>query len=200
MNLEGLHCSILLPAAQGMIFVKKLIKKRVLLICCAVVLLCAALALWGNSHRSLLYYEETGLSPEAILRELPEIAWTEADTAIQEALLGLPEVRALEPGEEAAFSLDLAQAAVGEFLPEDAEISECGTYDGKVYLTYFQGEDRKTTLECSRDGQRPPQKVIARCGRDWKGDLTLKALYTNRDGGTITKGVMKRDWLYFLKG
>lgn len=175
-------------------------KKKLLLACCGALVLCAVLVLWGNSHRALLYYEETGLSPEAILRELPEIAWTEADTAIQEALLGLPEVRALEPGEEAAWSPDLAQAAVGELLPEDAEVSECGAYDGKVYVAYTQGEDWKTTLEFSRDGRLPPQKVIVLYGRDWRGDPILKALYTNRDGGTITKGVMKRDWLYFWKG
>lgn len=133
----------------------------------------------------------TELTEEEMLRKMPEAVANETDLAIQERLLALPEVQALAESEEPViFPFDFAEEAVGDLLPENAQIMDLSGRQQHLYFSYQQGAVQ-VTMQFDLDGSQDIYKLACKWSR---------RLYESFPDGTFRKTSIKRDWLYFLKG
>ena len=165
-------------------------------------LLVLALAIGGwfaymeNRHASFTLVPAQ-LTAEEILEELPELAITEADEALQQAVLAMPEMqRGLERTSIQELSLSAARAALDEFLPADyTQIFELSVTRGTtVYLSVRHGPTKRTSWSFF-DGTI--SKNIGLYGAAGEPAPEVKAIYSNDLNG-IQKLTSKRLWFSWL--
>lgn len=144
------------------------------------------------------------MTEEEILEELPELAMTEQDEALHQAVLSMPQVqRALaetkQPGADAdtlVISHSEAQTALNAFLPDDyTEIFELSVMDGaSIYLSVLHGPKQRTIWHFY-DGTISKTIGVYRVHEGDQPDL--KTIYSNNSDG-IQKEVWKHLWFSWL--
>ena len=108
-------------------------KKKIILSVLIIALLLTGFCLYMDTHYVVTVLEDVEMTEDEILKEMPEIAMTEADLALKEYVMALPEVKTiLAQGESAgsedfegyAFPMEEAAAllAAGEAWDEAAAL------------------------------------------------------------------------------
>lgn len=173
-------------------------KKKLVFLLSAVLLLAAGYCIYQEVHFTSEAIVPADMNASEILEELPDIALTEHDKALRQALLALPQVRQgldeTRLGAPGALYEIPSSSVIGQlapYLPEEQEQLELYVSMGKrIALSYFCG-DVKTIIETTEDGSMIKSIAIYE-----QGDC--KALYTN-DNGTLQKLISKRIWFAWLR-
>ena len=172
-------------------------KKKVLLIVLAVLLLAGAAGgiAWMEIHHGGSEVRPVRMTEAEILEEQPQIAITEQDEALRQAVLAMPQVQ--QAGrEDVKIPAAEAEEALKAFLPADcSELLYLSTEgEGPVYLsvllasglttTWLFSEDKlEKTIAVYRDAPQEPSEAIA--------------IYSNDSGG-IQKWKSKHVWFAWL--
>ncbi len=146
-----------------------------------------------ETHFTCYESKEVRISDERILKEMPDIALTDADLALGETILSNPEVmEAMEAGEIVSLPDTVAKRLAKGYLPEDVELFDCFVWENAVYFEYFETPEKKVMLTYFQDNVYGPYKDIAL----YRGD-DLKAIYGNRDGDLKKYKDVRRWFAYF---
>ena len=170
-------------------------KKKVLLIVLAVLLLAGVAMAWMEVRHGGSEVRPVRMTEAEILEEQPQIAMTEQDEALRQAVLAMPQVQ--QAGrEDMKIPAAEAEEALKAFLPADCKellyLSAEG--EGPVYLsvllesglttTWLFSEDKlEKTIAVYRDAPQEPAEAIA--------------VYSNDSGG-IRKWESKHVWFAWL--
>lgn len=178
--------------------------KKKLVISAAVVLLAAVLfCLYMETHFTMSTMVDTGLSEEKILQEKPDIAITEQDFAMAEALFAAPEVQeafsARKESGELGCPVSNAEVLLSDWTPEGYEILELAVSDHQsLYVSFLKKDEAQSIYYVFfEDGAYPPQKSIGIYGRTLFHKDDCKAIYQNLNG-EITKMKHKHIWFAWL--
>lgn len=182
-------------------------KKYLLAVLTLVVLAAAGYCLYMETHFSMTTLEDSGLSEEKILREMPEIALSDRDLAMGGALLAAPEVQeaflqADGTGEVryVVIPAETASGLLSDWTPEGFAIWELGLTSQESLHVSFRKEGEQTVYYTFfADDSCPPQKVIGIYGRTLFQEDACKAIYQNLNG-EITKLKEQHIWFYWLTG
>ena len=144
-----------------------------------------------ETHFTCYESKEVRISDERILKEMPDIALTDADLALGETILSNQEVmEAMEAGEIVSLPDTVAKRLAKGYLPEDIKLFDCFVWENAVYFEYFETPEKKVMLTYFQDNG--PYKDIAL----YRGD-DLKAIYGNRDGDLKKYKDVRRWFAYF---
>lgn len=173
-------------------------KKKLLIAVCVLFLAAVGVLAYFETHFGVYESKEVSISDERILKEMPDLALTDADMALKEKLFSTPEViEALESG-ETIISLpdDLAAQLGEEYLPENAEMFSFGILGSAVYVDYYETPEKRVILEFFQDDAYGPRKTIA-LYRD-SDDRPLQFLYIN-ERGELSKMKETRRWFAYFQ-
>ena len=178
-------------------------KKAVYLLLILVLAICGWI-LYMETHYADSTLTPVQMTEEEILAELPELAITDADEALQQAVLAMPQVQQVlektKPGTGISRSLEIshsaAQKALNDFLPSDySEIFELSVMDGTtIYLSVLHGPTQRTIWQFY-DGTI--SKTIGIYRVHGANTPDLKTIYSNDHNG-IQKEVFKPLWFSWL--
>ena len=181
-------------------------KKKVILGIVAAVLLLAALELTMEHRFSTKVLVPSDMTDEEILAELPEIAISEDDYALEAYVLALPQVQEMlvRTGGDAGKTETLTQSEVQPILAGWTQsgwsATELCAFQGVVYVSFR--EDSGDTLciyTFFPDQTSPMCKTIGIYEDGTHGsDGNCSAIYENR-GGSLSKQVAKHQWFSWLK-
>ena len=178
-------------------------KKKLFIAVCALFLAVIGGLVYVETHFGVYESKEISVSDEDILKEMPDLALTDADMALKERLLSAPEViEALEsgetmsPGETISLPDYLAEQLAEGYLPENAEMFSFGViFKNVVYVDYYETPEKRVILEFFQDDAYGPRKTIA-LYKD-RGDRPLQFLYINDQGGFSKLKETRRWFAYF---
>ncbi|WP_298019330.1 hypothetical protein [uncultured Dysosmobacter sp.] len=133
-------------------------------------------------HFACYETKEAQISGERILKEMPDIALTDADLALEETLLSAPEViEAMKSGESMSLPDFLTEQLANGYLPENAELFDVSVSLNTVYFDYFETPEKRVMLAFFQDETYGQQKTIGLY--KVKGDgVVCKAVYENENG------------------
>lgn len=182
-------------------------KKKLVIAAAAVLLIAVLFCLYMETHFTMSTMVETGLSEEKILREMPEIAITEQDLALEAYVLSLPQVQERLKRTEADGLNDVkmepvplkeAQVLLSDWTEEGWMATEIAVSQGTLVYVSFSKEDGTANIHCAffADGSIP-QKSIGVYGRTLFHKDDCKAVYQNVNG-EITKMKHKHIWFAWL--
>ena len=114
------------------------------------ILVIAALAagwFYMEKTESLTVFVKEDMTKEEILAEMPEIAVTEQDEALEDYVMGLPEVQELLAQPDGGSIPNEKEAALlSDFLVEGDLLAGFNVVDHEVYLDIKQGEEKRIPL------------------------------------------------------
>lgn len=172
--------------------------KKLFLAAGIVVLLVVGVLAYFETHFTCYEYKEIQISDEKILKEMPDIALTDADLALGETLLSTPEViETMEAGEIVSLPDALAEQLADGYLPEDLELFDISVLENAVYFDYFETPKKRVMLAFFKDDAYGPQKSIA-LYRDRGDDSSLRFVYSN-DRGKLSKIKESRRWFAYFR-
>ena len=93
-----------------------------------------------ESHYTLTKYVPVPLSGERILEEMPDIAFTEADSAMAEALSASPEIADIPKSDIYTFPQGDAERLLAPYAPENCGSVELSAAGGNIYVSFFCGD------------------------------------------------------------
>ena len=181
-------------------------KKRIWI---PIVILVLLVAFELNMERrySISTLETADVADEEILAEMPEIAVSEEDHALEAYVLALPQVQEMlvrtseADGDSALKSepLPLTDAAplLADWTQPGWSLSELATIGSMVYATFTEDNGQSRCIYTfSPDGKTPMNKTIGVSpdGDSWH----TTALYENR-GGELTKYVSRHQWFAWIQ-
>lgn len=144
------------------------------------------------------------MTEDEILEEMPELAITEQDEALQQAVLAMPQVQnALAAANQAGadahaleISLPEAQAALDTFLPggHTKIVELCVMNSSSIYLTVLHSPEQRTSWHFD-DGTIHKTIAVYHVHEGEPSDL--KASYSNDHDG-IHKDVLNHLWFSWL--
>lgn len=174
------------------------IKKKLFIAVCVLFLATIGVLAYFETHFRVYESKEVSISDERILKEMPDIALTDADMALKETLFSTPEViEALESGESMSLPDDLAAQLAEGYLPENAEMFSLGVvFENAVYFDYYETPEKRVILEFFQDDAYGPRKTIT-LYRD-SNDRPLQFLYIN-DRGELSKVKESRRWFAYFR-
>lgn len=168
-------------------------KRKLLYVIGILLLVVIGVLAYFETHFTCYESKEVRISDERILKEMPDIALTDADLALGETILSDPEVmEAMEAGEIVSLPDALAERLAKGYLPEDIKLFDCFVWENAVYFEYFETPEKKVMLTYFQDNVYGPYKDIAL----YRGD-DLKAIYGNRDGDLKKYKDVRRWFAYF---
>ena len=151
--------------------------------------------------------EPTDTTDEEILAEMPEIAISEEDHALEAYVLALPQVQemlartSVQDGNSALKSetLPLTDAAplLSDWTQSGWSLSELATICSMVYVTFTEDNGQTRCIYTfSPDGKTPMNKTVGVSpdGHSWHTTF----LYENR-GGELTKYASRHQWFAWLQ-
>lgn len=177
-------------------------KKKGILVLLAVLLAAAGYAACMDSRFQTKALMPMQMLAEQIRAEMPQIDFTEADTAMAKALLADPEIQeAMERyagGESSAdtFPADRAENLLTPYLSEGDAVLELAVLEGRVYIGLRRGEGQTVYYGFDPD-LAYPEKTIGVYGKDLFGRKQVKAIYSSCNGD-LTKYIEKRIWFGWL--
>lgn len=173
-------------------------KKILSIAVCALLLAAIGVLAYYETHFTCYESKEVPISDEKILKEMPDIALTDADLALGETILSTPEViEAMRSGEIVSLPDALAEQLAEGYLPEDAEMFSFGFLGNAVYFDYFETPEKRVMLAFFKDDAYGPQKTIALYSV--KGDdQSLRVCYSN-DRGELSKIKESRRWFAYFR-
>lgn len=179
-------------------------KKKLLIAVCVLFLAATGVLAYFETHFGVYESKEISISDEDILKEMPDLALTDADMALKEMLFSAPEViEALEsgetmsPGETISLPDYLAEQLAEGYLPENAEMFSFGViFKNVVYVDYYETPEKRVILEFFQDDAYGPRKIIALYGDS--DDRPLQFRYIN-DRGELSKMKESRRWFAYFR-
>ena len=127
------------------------------------------------------------LSGEQILEEMPDIAFSEADSAMAEALAASPEIAEVPEDGVYTFPQSDAERLLAPYAPEDCGSVELSAAGGNIFVSFYcggrqinYGFDTALTYR---------QKAIGVYGKDLTAAETV---YSNNNNGELSKTRAKR--------
>lgn len=144
-----------------------------------------------------------GISPERILKEMPDIAVTSEEMSMAKALSQTREMEdaflQAEISENDIFEFSMADAEnlLQTYIPRGWNVLELTVLPKSVYLEFSKGEEQSVYYVFDPTGEIH-EKTIGLYGRNLFGNRTVKAIFCNQNG-QITKLKEKRLWFEWLK-
>ena len=173
-------------------------KKKLFIAVCVLFLAAIGVLAYFETHFRVYESKEVSISDEKILQEMPDIALTDADMALEETLFSTPEViEALESGESMSLPEDLAAQLAEGYLLDGAELFDLSVSENAVYVDYFETPEKRVILVFFQDDAYGPQKTIA-LYRIKGDDLSFRVCYSN-DRGELSKVKKSRRWFAYFR-
>lgn len=144
-----------------------------------------------------------GISPERILKEMPDIAVTSEEMSMAKALSQTREMEdaflqaEISENEIFEFSMADAENLLQTYIPRGWNVLELTVLPKSAYLGFSKGEKRSVYYAFNPTGEIH-EKTIGLYGRNLFGNRTVKAIFCNQNG-QITKLKEKRLWFEWLK-
>ena len=110
------------------------------------IVLAVIVAVWGylevQFSGELIYAAST--NEEKILKEMPELALTDAELALAETILDIPMVRDVisdDSRESAVLDTELLMAELAPILPENGRFTEIFVFRNSIYISIINGKE-----------------------------------------------------------
>ena len=166
-----------------------------------IVLVLVGFCIYMECKFSTIKMVKSEMTQEKILKECPEIAITEEDLALEEFILGLPEVQMMikqskENGSYVSVSNEKAFELLAGWIEEGWTMIELGYADNTVYLFWIKDGEKILSYNYSVDGRNSMEKSIGIYQKHQNGTTSFDTLYENING-SIKKIVFKRQWFYW---
>lgn len=171
-------------------------KKKGMLVLLAVLLAAAGYVACMGSRFQTKALVPVQMSAEQIRTEMPQIDFTEADTAMAKALLADPEIqeaiKRYAGGESSAdtFPADSAERLLTPYLSEGDAVLELAVLEGRVYIGLRKEQGQSVYYSFDPD-LAYLEKTIGVYGKDLFGRKQVKAIYSSCNG-VLTKYIEKR--------
>ena len=181
-------------------------KKKSIKILCALLILGGIFCLYMESRYSMHHVVKADMAEAEILVQMPDIAISEKDHALEEYVLSLPEVQAaLGDAKESEYGTDIPAeemaVLLSDWIPEGWNVVPASVIENWVYLSFEKekddGMERTLSYAFCVDATYPMQKTIGTYQKNWKGSIVCTGVYQNLNG-EITKYMEKRQWFYWL--
>lgn len=173
-------------------------KKKLLIVVCVMFLTVIGVLAYFETHFTCYEFKEVSISDEKILKEMPDIALTDADMALGEKLLSLVEMLdAFSSGEIMCLPDRVAKSLVEEYLQENAELSAVSVSQNAVYVDYFAAPEKRVMLAFFQSETHGPQKTVGLY--KVKGDdAVCREVYEN-ERGDLKKYTESRRWFAYFR-
>lgn len=181
-------------------------KKKLLWIFLSLLIVVSGYCIYQEAHFHMTTNVPAQMSEAQILKELPDIAISDTDKALRQAILDLPQIQdylqkaSCNPNlESLSIAFSTVQAQLEPHLPEGWEkIMELAiTAHGRIYFSVSCGPKKAVYYEFSTDDSHPIQKMIGIYHLNHKGQIKNATIYSNT-GTVIQKLVEKRIWFAWL--
>ena len=173
-------------------------KKKLSIAVCVLFFAVIGVMVYYETHFTCYESKEVPISDERILKEMPDIALTDADLALGETILSDPEViEAMRSGEIVSLPDALAEQLAEGYLPEDTEMFSFCVLGDALYVDYFETPEKRVMLAFFKEDAYGPQKTIALY--NVRGDdQSLRICYSN-DRGELSKIKESRRWFSYFR-
>lgn len=180
----------------------KIIKDKIIKVLCVILIFCFCFCIYMERNYSRVRFVEADMTEEEILAEMPEIAISEEDYALEAYILSLPEVQELlENAEEeefgAAFPNEESEVLLADWIPEGWKVMELAAKDNRMYVSFINEGVCSRYYSFSSDGSYPMQKTVGIYRKTWRNLIECKSVYQNTNG-EITKYVDKNEWFSWV--
>lgn len=182
-------------------------EKKLLWIFLSLFIIVSSYCIYQESHFPGFVVVPANMTEAQILKEMPDIAISDADEALRQAVLDLPQIQSNLREIAAGNSLDsdsipfsTVQAQLEPHLPKGwTKMKELAASEGgnAVYLSLEYSPEKTVYYQFSADGSYQTCKTIGIYHKNRKGDLKSTVVYSN-DGSAIQKLVEKRIWFAWL--
>jgi len=172
-------------------------RKRADILIAAVILILIGVEVCMEARYSCQELSQVKISDEKLLREMPDVALTDADAALGERVLSAPRVmEALGTEKGVDLAEDEAALLFGNYLPEDAGPGHISIFRNSVICDYLEKENKRVGLTFFQDHEYGPYKTIALySGGD---EPQCKVIYENQ-AGELKKMKVQRRWFAWLR-
>lgn len=172
-------------------------KKKFILPILLVVLLVIAFCYYKYSHNATWQLVEIEMTDDEILKEMPDIALTEADHALENFVVALPEVQEAVKKSSNSESIEVISSKelaslLQEWISPDRTVTELTVSGNAIFLGFNEGEYKKVYYTFSADGSYQMRKTIGIYEKS-DDEIKCKALYET-DSEKYKKYVNKRKW------
>ena len=177
-------------------------KNKIIKVLCVILIFCFCFCIYMERNYSRKHFVEADMTEEEILAEMPEIASSEEDYALEAYILSLPEVQELlENAEEeefgAAFPYEESEVLLADWIPEGWKVMELAAQENRIYVSFINEGVCSRYYSFSPDGSYPMQKTVGIYGKTWRNLIEYKSVYQNANG-EITKYVDKNEWFSWV--
>lgn len=180
-------------------------KKRIWIPIAIVVLLLVAFELTMEHRYSVDAIVPVDMTDEEILAEMPDIAITEEDHALEAYVLALPQVQEMlvRAGGDSEEAETMTQAEVQPVLAGWTQsgwsATELCAFQGVVYVSFREDSGETMCIYTFFPDQTSPmhKTIGVYAGGDAASESNFSAAYENR-GGTLSKLVPKHQWFAWI--
>lgn len=181
-------------------------RKKLPMIFLALLVIIGSYCLYQEAHFGTTAFVPANMSEAQLLEELPDIAISEQDKALRQAVLDLPQVqsglRNTSPGHRPDFrsiAFSSVQSQLEPHLPEGwTDVMELTATRGNVvYLTLSCGMEKSIYYQFSTDDNYQICKTIGIYRMKHNGERKSTVIYSNYNNA-IQKLVEKRIWFDWL--
>lgn len=148
---------------------------------------------------SLTVFDKEDMTKEEILAEMPEIAVTKKDEALEDYVMGVPEVQELLAQPDGGkIHNDELEAFLADFLGQEDALVSLSVAEHQVNVNLYVEKDVKKRIFYTFDGagEQPMQKTIWKYEQRWDGERTT-AIY-EVCGDTYEKMTGRHDWFSWI--
>lgn len=185
------------------------LKQKLLAVLLAIGLVIGGYCVYMETHFTCTTTVPVNITDAQILEEMPDIAVSERDEALLQAILAILEIQdwlretegqAFTPAHIRSLAPQNYLDQFEEYLPEDyTKIRELAVVQGNnIYLNVLCSEQKAIQYQFFADGRYPTRKTIG-VYRSPLSDTRpkLTAIYENSNG-VVTKAVEKHLWFAWL--